>query len=231
MLTCRSLVSRALISAAALIGTATALPTSARAAVPTWEELEQPFSARLNEIANYPEADTAQHELRDPRCRNGVACSGDLRVQGEFGVGGDLLALGPTSGLQLTGRYRWFQVGLGYEHVNDFWHRGETNSFSGQAGLAWQSSFGLRLEAGLVLGYSTTRVKQDDQFEDANRLFTGARGAIAYEFATSSTNHLLVGLAVTGGSNVLPSAPASILDEALTPRGSAMLTLGYALDL
>lgn len=207
------------------------VPESAAAAVPTWEELEQPFSVRLKELAEHPEADRGRPEVIDPRCKNGIACSGDVRVQGELGVGGDLLALGPAKGLQLSSRYGWAQVGLGYEHVEDFLDRGTTNAFSGHAGLAWQSTFGLRLEAGVVLGWATTRVELEDAYEDASRMFTGLRGAIGYEFAASSTNHLLVGLAVTGGSNFLPSALHSILDEALTPRGSAMLTLGYALDL
>ncbi len=152
-------------------------------------------------------------------------------MQGELGVGGDLLALGPAKGLQLTGRYGWLQLGLGYEHVDDFLDRASTESFSGHAELAWQSTFGLRLEAGLVAGWATTRVEVEDAWGDADRLFVGTRGAIGYEFATSSTNHLLVGLAVTAGSNVLPGASNSLLGKAMTPRGSAMLTLGYALDI
>ncbi|MGE0327842.1 MAG: hypothetical protein AB7S68_36355, partial [Polyangiaceae bacterium] len=96
-----------------------ALPTPARAAVPTWEELEQPFSVRLNEIASHPEADDPRLELTDPRCKNGIACNGDLRLAGEVGTGGDRLVFGTLTGLSLTGRYDLFQVGFDYHRIAD----------------------------------------------------------------------------------------------------------------
>lgn len=198
---------------------------SARAAVPTWEELEQPFSARIKELASHPEADQAQGTSRDPRCANGIACSGDLRLSGEAGTGGDRLVFGAMTGLSLSGRYRLLQLGLDYHRVAD--SGSVSDIYTAHAGLAWQSSYGLRLEAAALGGWALSTTRDADSWSGVGRGLLGLRGAISYEFAASSPNHLLVGLALSGGT----SLPSESQPSDVGPWGGANLTLGYALDI
>lgn len=200
------------------------LTGSAQAAVPTWEELERPFSARLNEIASHPEPDRSRLELTDPRCRNGIACNGDLRLAGEAGTGGDRLVFGTMTGLSLSGRYDLFQVGLDYHHAAG---SGDiTNAYTAHAGLAWQSPYGLRLEGGVLGGYALSDIEVEEARINVGRGIVGLRGAISYEFASTSTNHLLVGLVLNGGTSLSDSH-----QKGRGAWGGATLSLGYALDI
>src|SRR5690606_13328209 len=171
-----------------------------------------------------------------------------VRVQAEAGLGGDRMVFGPTTGLMLSGRYRWLQVGLTYEHSEDIEGLGVEKRFpedvyaeryldtlGGQIGVA-QRALGLRWEAGLAAGWRTLFYRgpeagPDGRLESDPELVLGLRGRVGYELAPTSTRHLLVGLALGLGSSVTGGRHTLKDTSGWTPRGSAVLTLGYVLDI
>lgn len=181
-------------------------------------------------------------------CANGLACTGDVRVQAEGGLGGDRMVFGPTTGLMLSGRYRWLQVGLTYEHSEDIEGLGVEKRFpedvyteryldtlGGQVGVVYKA-LGLRWEGGLTAGWRTLYYRDpeagpESRLEADPELVLGLRGGVGYELAPTSTRHLMIGLAVGVGSSVTRGQHRLKDAEGWTPRGSALLTLGYVLDI
>jgi len=181
-------------------------------------------------------------------CANAVACTGDVRVQAEAGLSGDRMVFGPTTGLMLSGRYRWLQLGLTYAHSQAIEGRGVDQRFpeeesveryadtlGGQFGVV-HKALGLRWEAALTGGVRTLYYREPgaapgSRLEADPALVLGALGALGYELAPTSTRHVLIGLALSAGSNLTRGRHTPVGASGWAPRGAAMLTLGYVLDI